>query len=82
MRRHCFTVSFEDRGTAMDSQATLLTRAALLLIAALGMCALYWLPSRISYFLLIWTLASVPTGVLMGHCVLRDDPARSGPGHG
>lgn len=56
----------------MDRQARNSERLVPLLIAALVACILYSLPSTVLYYLLLWTLASVPIGILMGHCVLRD----------
>lgn len=64
----------------MDTKAGGSARLVPLLIAVLTVCVLYSLPSRVLSFLLLWTLASVPIGVLMGHCVLRDDPASTRSG--
>jgi hypothetical protein len=49
------------------------TRLVPLAIVVLVACILYVLPSKALLVLLLWSLASVPIGILIGHCVLRDE---------
>jgi hypothetical protein len=36
-------------------------------------CGFYLLPVQAEALLLVWTLASLPIGVLFGHCVLSEE---------
>jgi hypothetical protein len=38
-----------------------------------GVLVLHMLPSQVLTFLMAWTLASFPIGVLIGHCVLSEE---------
>jgi hypothetical protein len=49
------------------------TRLVPLAIVVLAACVLYALPSKALLALLLWSLVSVPVGILIGHCVPRDD---------
>jgi hypothetical protein len=49
------------------------TRLVPLTIMVLIACVLYALPSKALLVLLLWSLVSVPIGILIGHCVLRDE---------
>jgi hypothetical protein len=51
-------------------------------IVALASYLLYLLPRQVVYFLLLWIVASVPIGIVMGHIMHRGEPedeACSGP---
>jgi hypothetical protein len=43
------------------------------IIIAATVYGLYLLPGHLQAVLLVWTLASFPIGVLLGHCVLSED---------
>jgi hypothetical protein len=49
------------------------TRLVPLTIIGLIACVSYVLPSKALLVLLLWSLVSVPIGILIGHCVLRDE---------
>jgi hypothetical protein len=49
------------------------TRLAPLTIVVLTAGLLYILPSKALLIVLLWSLVSVPIGILIGHCVLRDE---------
>jgi hypothetical protein len=57
----------------MEMKGSGSTRLAPLAIVVLIACVLYVLPSKALLVLLLWSLASVPIGILIGHCVLRDE---------
>jgi hypothetical protein len=48
-------------------------RLAPLTIVVLTAGLLYILPSKALLIVLLWSLVSVPIGILIGHCVLRDE---------
>jgi hypothetical protein len=74
-------VGFENKGGLVGKDPRT-ERLVPLLITVMIVWVLYSLPSTVLYYLLLWTLASVPIGILMGHCVLRDQPIDTGSGCG
>jgi hypothetical protein len=57
----------------MDTKGSGSDRLAPVTIVALTAGLLYILPSKALLIVLLWSLASVPIGILIGHCVLRDE---------
>ena len=47
-----------------------------ILLVAVGTCLLQSLPESVLEYLIAWTLISVPTGVVIGHCLLTEDYIR------
>jgi hypothetical protein len=44
-----------------------------ILVVAVGTCLFQTLPESVLEFLTVWTLVSVPAGVVIGHCALSED---------
>lgn len=42
-------------------------------VPAISVYLLHFLPSEVLIFLMAWTLVSFPIGVLIGHCVLSGE---------
>lgn len=57
----------------MDTKGRASTRLAVLTILGLTAGLLYILPPKALLIVLLWSLASVPIGILIGHCVLREE---------
>jgi hypothetical protein len=57
-----------------ETKAHAASRIATITIVAAIVGVVYALPADIRLWLLLWALASVPIGVLIGHCVLSGDP--------
>jgi hypothetical protein len=57
----------------METKGRGSTRLAPLTIVILTVGLLYILPSKALLIVLLWSLLSVPIGILIGHCVLRDE---------
>jgi hypothetical protein len=53
--------------------AGLITILGPAIIASVSVFPLYFLPNDVLAFLMAWALASVPIGVLIGHCVLSEE---------
>jgi hypothetical protein len=49
-----------------------MTATARTAIVAAGVSLLFLLPIEVLTVLTVWTLASLPLGVLIGHCVLNE----------
>jgi hypothetical protein len=56
-----------------DEQRRLISSLGLPAVVAAGVFMLHMLPHEVLDFLMVWTLASFPIGVLIGHCVLREE---------
>ena len=41
-------------------------------IVALGAIEIYLIPPQLQILLVVWVVASIPVGVLFGHCVLSE----------
>ena len=50
------------------------TRCGVFVVIVLTSCLLYLLPRKVLYVLLLWTMASVPIGILVGHIIRDDEP--------
>ena len=48
-------------------------RSGPFVIVALALYLLYLLPRQVVYFLLLWVVASVPIGIVMGHIMYRNE---------
>jgi hypothetical protein len=42
-------------------------------MAAAGVSLIFLLPGDVITILTVWTLASLPIGILIGHCVLNEE---------
>jgi hypothetical protein len=55
------------------TNARLASRLVTLAVVVALAGVVYVLPAELRLWLLLWTMASVPAGVLIGHCVLPGD---------
>jgi hypothetical protein len=58
--------------SAKDQQLRLGRLGPMTLVAA-SVLLLRFLPGEVTVFLSAWILASIPIGILIGHCVLNED---------
>jgi hypothetical protein len=57
----------------METKGTSSTRLVPLTIVVLTAGLLSILPAKALLIVLLWSLASVPIGILIGHCVLSEE---------